>query len=376
MSNEDTGIIDKNKIDQTESVIPEEKVEPIEPLDPAGPIDKNETNKDPFSATQEIESQNPKEKIQLTTDEKYEFDDISIYGNVMTIRLDEKVDMTSLLEDMSIFNVILILTRSETVCAEYHSFNTVYKKDEETNTLWLSNDESIYVAPEEPDISTPSEPEKPAEPTLEEIKNTKIEEISKACNFNIVHGAYMEVDGEMQLFSYKPEDQSNLISALQLSIATQMSMPYHADGENCRLFTPEEITTLYVNEMTNLTHHQTYTNQMKMYINSLDNKEEIEAIYYGVELTGEYLDTYNMIMEQSKLVVKKYLETLTGEVAPDENGECTKTDEDTDLGFTESDTPDPIEGEGESANTNSESFESTESTENTGSENTETSENL
>ena len=214
------------------------------------------------------------------------------------------------------------------------------------------------------------------EPTLEEIKNTKIEEISKACNFNIVHGAYMEVDGEMQLFSYKPEDQSNLISALQLSIATQMSMPYHADGENCRLFTPEEITTLYVNEMTNLTHHQTYTNQMKMYINSLDNKEEIEAIYYGVELTGEYLDTYNMIMEQSKLVVKKYLETLTGEVAPDENGECTKTDEDTDLGFTESDTPDPIEGEGESANTNSESFESTESTENTGSENTETSENL
>lgn len=376
MYNEDTGIIDKDKIDQTESVIPEEKVEPVEPLDPAEPIDKNETNKDPFSATQEIESQNPKEKIQLTNDEKYEFDDISIYGNVMTIRLDEKVDMTSLLEDMSIFNVILILTRSETVCAEYHSFNTVYKKDEETNTLWLSNDESIYVAPEEPDISTPSEPEKPAEPTLEEIKNTKIEEIFKACNFNIVHGAYMEVDGEMQLFSYKPEDQSNLISALQLSIATQMSMPYHADGENCRLFTPEEITTLYVNEMTNLTHHQTYTNQMKMYINSLDNKEEIEAIYYGVELTGEYLDTYNMIMEQSKLVVKKYLETLTGEVAPDENGECTKTDEDTDLGFTESDTPDPIEEEGESANTNSESFESTESTENTGSENTETSENL
>ena len=311
MYNEDTGIIDKDKIDQTESVIPEEKVEPVEPLDPAGPIDKNETNKDPFSATQEIESQNPKEKIQLTNDEKYEFDDISIYGNVMTIRLDEKVDMTSLLEDMSIFNVILILTRSETVCAEYHSFNTVYKKDEETNTLWLSNDESIYVAPEEPDISTPSEPEKPAEPTLEEIKNTKIEEISKACNFNIVHGAYMEVDGEMQLFSYKPEDQSNLISALQLSIATQMSMPYHADGENCRLFTPEEITTLYVNEMINLTHHQTYTNQLKMYIESLDDKLAVEAVLYGNELTGKYLETYNIIMEQSKLVIQKFLESLT-----------------------------------------------------------------
>lgn len=311
MSNEDTGIIDKNKIDQTESVIPEEKVEPIEPLDPAGPIDKNETNKDPFSATQEIESQNPKEKIQLTNDEKYEFDDISIYGNVMTIRLDEKVDMTSLLEDMSIFNVILILTRSETVCAEYHSFNTVYKKDEETNTLWISNDESIYVAPEEPDISTPSEPEKPAEPTLEEIKNTKIEEISKACNFNIVHGAYMEVDGEMQLFSYKTEDQSNLLNALQLARATKMSMPYHADGCDCRLFTPEEITQLYILEMTNLTHNQTYMNQLKMYIESLDDKLAVEAVLYGNELTGKYLETYNMIMEQSKLVIQKFLESLT-----------------------------------------------------------------
>lgn len=326
MSNEDTGIIDKNKIDQTESVIPEEKVEPIEPLDPAGLIDKNETNKDPFSATQEIESQNPKEKIQLTNDEKYEFDDISIYGNVMTIRLDEKVDMTSLLEDMSIFNVILILTRSETVCAEYHSFNTVYKKDEETNTLWLSNDESIYVAPEEPDISTPSEPEKPAEPTLEEIKNTKIEEISKACNFNIVHGAYMEVDGEMQLFSYKPEDQSNLISALQLSIATQMSMPYHADGENCRLFTPEEITQLYILEMTNLTHNQTYMNQLKMYIESLDDKLAVEAVLYGNELTGKYLETYNMIMEQSKLVIQKFLESLTSNNSDTKENEENKTE--------------------------------------------------
>ena len=106
---------------------------------------------------------------------------------------------------------------------------------------------------------------------------------------------------------------------------TQMSMPYHADGENCRLFTPEEITTLYVNEMTNLTHHQTYTNQMKMYINSLENKEDIESIFYGVELTGEYLDTYNMIMEQSKLVVQKYLETLTS--GDQSNTDGTKKDE-------------------------------------------------
>ena len=60
----------------------------------------------------------------------------------------------------------------------------------------------------------------------------------------------------------------------------QMNMPYHADGENCRLFTPEEITTLYIKEMTNLTHNQTYTNQLKMYIKTLDDKESVESINY------------------------------------------------------------------------------------------------
>lgn len=335
-----------------------------------------ETMNLPISMTEEIESKNLKETIKLKNDQIYEFDDISVYDNIIKINFDKNVDMSSLIEDMSIFDSIIILTRSESQCGKYDGYNTIYKKDEEFNILMLSNDGSIYIEPE-PIDPNPIDPEPvPPEPTLEEIKSKKITELSEICNFNIVHGVYMEIDGEQKLFSYKTEDQSNLLNALQIAIATQMSMPYHADGENCRLFTPEEITTLYVNEMTNLTHHQTYTNQMKMYINSLENKEDVEAVYYGVELTGKYLDTYNMIMEQSKLVVQKYLETLTGEVAPDENGECTKTDEDTDLGFTQTDTPDPIEGEGESANTNSESSESTESTENTGSENTEISENL
>ena len=63
--------------------------------------------------------------------------------------------------------------------------------------------------------------------------------------------------------------------------------------------------------MTNLTHNQTYTNQLKMYIKTLDDKESVESINYCFELSGEYLETYNMIMEQSQLVVQKYLEALT-----------------------------------------------------------------
>lgn len=265
-----------------------------------------------------------KEKVLLKDDNTYDFDDISVYFNLMTINFDKNVDMSSLLEDMSIFDTIFILTRGGTKCAEYTNYNTVYKKDEESNILVLSNDGSVYVEPEEPDYPDPIIPE-PVEPTLEEVKTQKIEEISKTCNQNIIHGVYMEIDGEQKLFSYKTEDQSNLLNAVQLAIATQMSMPYHADGCTCRLFTPEEITTLYIKEMTNLTHHQTYTNQLKLYINTLETKEEVNAVLYGDELTGEYLDTYNMIMEQSKLVVQKYLETLAS--GDQSNTDGTKKDE-------------------------------------------------
>lgn len=265
-----------------------------------------------------------KEKVLLKDDNTYDFDDISVYFNLMTINFDKNVDMSSLLEDMSIFDTIFILTRGGTKCAEYTNYNTVYKKDEESNILVLSNDGSVYVEPEEPDYPAPIIPE-PVEPTLEEVKTQKIEEISKTCNQNIIHGVTMEIDGEQKLFSYKTEDQSNLLNAVQLAIATQMSMPYHADGCTCRLFTPEEITTLYIKEMTNLTHHQTYTNQLKLYINTLEIKEEVNAVLYGDELTGEYLDTYNMIMAQSQLVVQKYLETLVS--GDHSNTDVTKKDE-------------------------------------------------
>lgn len=252
-----------------------------------------------------------KEKIKLSNDKIYDFDNISLFSNIMTIVFDKNVDISLLLEDMSTFDTIYILTRGGSISGKYKGFNTVYQKDITTNTLSLSNDGSIFKPSELIEPVVPIEPDDSRELTLDELKAQKIEEITNACNFNIIHGVYMELDGDVKLFSYKTEDQSNLLNAVQLAIATQMNMPYHADGENCRLFTPEEITTLYIKEMTNLTHNQTYTNQLKMYIKSLEDKESVESINYGFELSGEYLKTYNMIMEQSQLVVQKYLEALT-----------------------------------------------------------------
>lgn len=252
-----------------------------------------------------------KQEIQLANGEKYNFHHVQTIGNIIELQFESDVDVSLLLKDMSIFSLIQVFSGGA-LFNVFKNFITLYNKDLDNNTIYLSCDGSVY-DPETSGSIWPEpmpEPEIP-EPTLEEVKSQKIAELSTICNQSIIHGVYMEIDGEKKLFSYKTEDQSNLLNALQLARATKMSMPYHADGCNCRLFTPEEITQLYILEMTNLTHNQTYMNQLKMYIESLDDKLAVEAVLYGNELTGEYLETYNMIMEQSKLVIQKFLESLT-----------------------------------------------------------------
>ena len=57
----------------------------------------------------------------------------------------------------------------------------------------------------------------------------------------------------------------------------------------------------------NKMHHITYFNQLKMYINTLSNSDAINTIEYGMELIGEYLDTYTAAMAQAKVGMETLL---------------------------------------------------------------------
>ena len=248
-----------------------------------------------------------KEKIQLNNGKNYEIDYIRNMRNLLEIHFDQNVDMSEITSDMSFFDSINILTRNGEVCGTYESFNTIYKQDD--TILILSNDGSIYVEP----VITDPEPIEPYIPTIEDVRSQKITYLSSTCNTLIEQGVDVEIGGVSEHFSYKIEDQNNIKDAFDLSSATNMSVPYHCDGGNCKLYTPEQIRSIYIAEKTNLTHHQTYFNQIKMYINSLDDIDSVNAIAYGDELTGEYLDNYNMIMTQASSVINILLNG--GEVA-------------------------------------------------------------
>lgn len=247
-----------------------------------------------------------KEKIKLTNECSYEISHIHKYKNLLKITFDETVDIASLLEDMSIFNTIQLLTRGELVAGEFNDFNTVYLQEE--NTVTLSNDGSVYEPPVIDDTIIGDEDIPVYVPTLEEVINWKTNELSYICENQIVNGVDVEIDGTIEHFSYKLEDQNEIAALFDLALKTGMSVPYHSDNNSCKLYTPEQVASLYIAQQTNTTHHKTYFNQMKMYIQTLIDTEVINAITYGDELTGEYLENYNTIMAQAAAIIQKVLE--------------------------------------------------------------------
>lgn len=199
------------------------------------------------------------------------------------------------------YNVDLIQTVRLDYTYLYRSYDVPY-------IVELCNDGNIYTPPtDEPPIEElpPEKTEEELQEEFEQAKNMKIQELSNICENEIYTG--IEINGLN--YSYTMQDQSNLINAITMAQATDLSIPYHADNQPCSLYTLAELMEIYVAEQINITKNQTYFNQIKLYINSLtdrNNLELVQSIYYGVELTGDYLNNYNTIMEQSYKIATNF----------------------------------------------------------------------
>lgn len=142
--------------------------------------------------------------------------------------------------------------------------------------------------------------------SLDEVKNDKINELSAVCKKNIEAGVTIKIDDVDETFSYGIEsgDQGNIDDIFSLAVSTGLSQPYHSNGGSCKLYTVAQITELYVACKMLKTKETTYFNQMKQYVNTLEDAETIKAITYGDELTGIYLENYNAMMAQSQEIIQ------------------------------------------------------------------------
>lgn len=142
----------------------------------------------------------------------------------------------------------------------------------------------------------------------------KLSELSSACNKAITAGTDVQLsDGSTARFSYSLEDQSNVSEMFNAVLMGATSYPYHANGENCRMYSAADITAIYLALSSLKTGQTTYYNQLRQYVHTLETVPKINAVKYGDALAGEYLETYNTLLTQAQTEMQKILAKVTSD---------------------------------------------------------------
>ncbi len=137
--------------------------------------------------------------------------------------------------------------------------------------------------------------------TLDYLKTQKIKEMSYYCNQAIVNGFDVELsDGRTHHFSLTVQDQLNLITLSSLAASGVDNIPYHADGELCEFFSVNDIQMI-VKAATELkTYHTTYYNSLKLFIQSLVDRDDVANVIYGANIPDEYKSDVLIALLSSK----------------------------------------------------------------------------
>lgn len=156
--------------------------------------------------------------------------------------------------------------------------------------------------------------------SIDELRAKHLSELDTACNEAIINGMDVETSKGKQHFSYKDEDQRNLKTLFDTAMATQMDVPYHADGCECMLYSWRELVQIYVALQTNLLYHTTYINALHSLVRGLNSKEQIKAVTYGQTVEGEIAESMKAALAQGQAVmdailIKAGLKKVTEETA-------------------------------------------------------------
>lgn len=205
-------------------------------------------------------------------------------GNIVTLKFDrEKVISTNG------FNLFLDEKCEIDIGGEsYHDFTTIYRNDEETekyNGYQLSNDGSVYI-PRKP----APEPE-PYEPTLEELKEGKIAEMNQKQQEIIQYGVEVPLsDGTTGRFTLKDQDQMSLMGLQTLAAGGIDKIPWHEadNAEHCKYYSAEDMNRITGAALSFISFQVTYYRDLRIYINSMQDKESVQSVEYGMYIPSEY----------------------------------------------------------------------------------------
>ena len=150
---------------------------------------------------------------------------------------------------------------------------------------------------------------------LDSSKTNKLTEITKSCESYIYAGTNVTLpDNTTEHFTYTLADQSNISEMFTAIMAGATEYPYHADGEICKIYTKEQIITIYGTLSLFKTEATTYHNSLKAQINAMTDADAILAIKFKeTELTGEYLTNYTAMMASAQTQLNAILAKIPTE---------------------------------------------------------------
>lgn len=129
-------------------------------------------------------------------------------------------------------------------------------------------------------------------PDLPQALEAKCEEINAACNAAIIAG----FDYGDKHYSLTEEDQINLSTCATLA-GMGRDVAYHADGEECRVYSAAEFAPVGAAGIAFKAYHTTYCNLLKFQVRGMTDVDAVMAVRYGdTGLDGGYLDRLNEVM--------------------------------------------------------------------------------
>ena len=181
------------------------------------------------------------------------------------------------------------------VMSDFSDHRYLYHEEIEHYVFIITNDPSD-IWHDQPIPPEPPVPPTPPEPTLDEVKAWKIAEMERTMSTNITNGVTVTLsDGTTGTFGLSALNQTSLtnlrLMAEQAEDQDTPSIPWHVsdEAENCRYFAPKDIITITDAAIVLTTYQITFFRDLRIYINDLETKEEVNAITYDLTcLPREY----------------------------------------------------------------------------------------
>ena len=127
--------------------------------------------------------------------------------------------------------------------------------------------------------------------TLEEEQTEKISEMNEIQQLTIRDGFLITLsDGRNEQFTLKDQDQTSLMGLQTLVAQGVENIPWHSadQSEHCKYYSNADMAIIAEKALQFITYHVTYFRDLRIYIRSLQTKEEVKNVTYGMEIPWEY----------------------------------------------------------------------------------------